>query len=51
MRNGKYKLVLIRKGNCACDNNKNNSDQKIYAYMVRMYSNDKCPSGNCADSS
>ena len=34
------------KGNCACDNGKNNSDHKIYAYMARMSGNDECPSDN-----
>ena len=29
------------KVNCACDNGENNNDQKIYASMARMYSNDK----------
>ena len=38
------------KGNPACDNGKNNSDQKIYASMARMSSNDKCPSENYGDS-
>ena len=37
--------------NPACDNSKNNSDQKIYSYMARMSSNDECPSGNFGDSS
>ena len=32
------------KGNRACDNGKNNSDQKIYASMACMSGNDKCPS-------
>ena len=39
------------KGNCACDNGKNNSDQMIYAYIARMSSNDKCSSENYGDSS
>ena len=38
------------KVNCACDNGKNNSDQKIYESMGRMYGNDECPSGNFGDS-
>ena len=29
------------KGNCVCDNSKNNSDCKIYASMARMSSNDE----------
>ena len=36
--------------NRACDNGKNNSDQKIYAYMARMYSNDKRSSEKYGDS-
>ena len=28
------------KGNRACDNGENNSDQNIYASMASMYSND-----------
>ena len=30
------------KGNRACDNGENNSDQKIYASMARMSVNDEC---------
>ena len=30
-----------KKGNCACDNGKNNSDFKIYASMARMSRNDE----------
>ena len=40
-----------KKGNCACDNNENNSDQKIYESMASIYGNAECPSGNFADSS
>ena len=32
------------KCNRACDRGKNNSDQKIYAFMAQMSDNDKCPS-------
>ena len=39
------------KGNYACDNGKNNDDQKIYASMPRMYSNDERSSENYGDSS
>ena len=42
---------LNEKGNCARNNRKNNSDQKIYASMTRMYGNDKCPSENFGESS
>ena len=38
------------KGNCACDNDENNSDQKIYASMASMSGNDECPSQNYGDS-
>ena len=31
------------------DNGKNNSDQKIYASIARMASNDECPSGSFGD--
>ena len=34
------------KGNCACDNGENKYDQKIYASMVRMSSNDERSSEN-----
>ena len=39
------------KGNCACDNGKNKSDQKIYASMARMSSNDECLSESYCESS
>ena len=35
------KVCLDEKVNRACDNGKNNSDQKIYAYLARMSSNDE----------
>ena len=38
------------KGNCACDNDKNNSDQKIYASLARMSGNDEFTSENFGDS-
>ena len=38
------------KGNCACDNGKINDDQKIYASMAWMYSDDERKSENYADS-
>ena len=38
------------KGNCACDNGKNNYDQKIYASMARMSSNDERSSEKYGDS-
>ena len=45
------KVRFNEKVNCACDNGKNNSDQKIYAFMARMYGNDEFPSENYGDSS
>ena len=39
------------KGNRECNNNKNNSDQKICASMSSMSDNDKCPSGDFGDCS
>ena len=36
--------LLKEKGNRACDNGKNNSDQKIYASMARICGNGECPS-------
>ena len=46
----KKKVRFNEKGNRACDNGKNNDDQKIYAYMSRMSSNDKLSSENYGDS-
>ena len=45
------KVRFNEKGNHARDNSKNNSDQKIYAFMTRMYGNGECPSGNSCDGS
>ena len=42
---------LNEKGNCACDNDTNNRDHKIYASMARMSINDECLSENYGDSS
>ena len=39
------------KGNPAYSNKDNDSDQNIYAYMVRMSVNDECRSANFGDSS
>ena len=39
------------KGNCACNNSENNSDQNIYASMAHMSSNEECSSENYGDSS
>ena len=44
-------VCLNEKGNRACNNGKNNSDQKIYASLVRFSSNDICPSGYFGDNS
>ena len=45
------KVRLNEKGNRACNNGKNNSDQKIYASMAHMSGNDECPSETFGDSS
>ena len=44
-------VLFNEKGNRACDNGENNSDQKIYVSMTRMSGNDECPSENFGDSS
>ena len=44
-------VILNEKGSCACNNGKNNSDQKIYAYMARVSGNDDCVSENFGDRS
>ena len=44
-------LCFNEKGQRACNNGENNNDQKLYASMVYMSSNDECPSGNFGDSS
>ena len=38
------------KGNRACENGENNSDQKIYASMACISGHDKCPSGDFGNS-
>ena len=45
------KVCFNEKGNPACDNGENNDDQKIYASMARMFSNDECSSEKYGDSS
>ena len=40
-----------KKGNCACNNDKNNDDHQIYASRARMSSNDERSSENYGDSS
>ena len=47
----KNQVCFNEKGDCECDNGKNNSDQKIYSYIARMSSNDKCSSEKYGDSS
>ena len=37
------------KGNCACNNGENNSDQNIYVPMARIFSDDECHSRNFGD--
>ena len=44
-------VCLNEKGNHACDNSENNSDQKIYASMARMSGNNECPSEKFGESS
>ena len=39
------------KGNRACNNDKNNRDQNISAYIARMSGNDECTSRNFGHSS
>ena len=39
------------KGNCACNNSKNNNNHNIYAYMAQMSSNDERKSVKYGDSS
>ena len=45
------KLRFNETSSCACDNCKNNSDQKIYASMARMSSDDECSSEHYGESS
>ena len=40
-----------KRGNRACNNGKNNSDQKIYASMAHMSGNKECLRGNFGDTS
>ena len=42
---------FVEKGNCACNNGKNNSEQKLYASMEHMSSNDERSNENYGDSS
>ena len=42
---------MNEKGNRACDNGKNNDDQKIYTSMAHMSSNDERSNGKYGDSS
>ena len=51
MKNDKSKYVLMKKVYRACNNDENNSYQKIYASMTRMFGNDECPSEKFGDSS
>ena len=44
-----YLINLRSHYNRECENGKNNSDQKIYAYMARMSSNDERSSENYGD--
>ena len=40
---GQNKVRFNEKGNRACDNGENNSDQKIYASIACTSGNDECP--------
>ena len=51
MRDHKIKFIFNEKGNRACNNRKNNSDQKIYKSMTRMSGNGEYPSGKFGHSS
>ena len=42
-------LRFIGDGNPPCNNDENNSDQKIYAYMAHIYDNEECTSGMFGD--
>ena len=44
-------VCFTEKVHRACNNGKNNNDQKIYAPIARMSDNDEFPSGNFGDSS
>ena len=44
-------VQLNEKGNCACDNRKNDGDHKIYASMAQMSSDEKFTSVKYGDSS
>ena len=44
------KVSFNKKGNCACDNGENNSDQKIYVSMTCMSVNDEFLIGDFGDS-
>ena len=45
------KVRFNKKVNSPCDNGENNSDQKIYASMARMFVNDEFPSEHFSDGS
>ena len=52
-KNNEKRLKQVRfneKGNHACDNGKNNYDQKIYASMTRMFNDDERKSGEYGES-
>ena len=44
-------VCFNEKGNCACNNGKDNDDHKIYASMARMSSDDERKSVKYGDSS
>ena len=49
--NRRRQVHFNEKGNCACNNSKNNYDHKIYASMACMSSNDEHKSVKYGDSS
>ena len=51
MINWRKQVRFNKKGNRACNNVKNNSEQKIYTSMALMSGNDECPREKIGDSS
>ena len=47
--NQRRRAHFNKNGNLACNSKENNSDQKIYASMALISSNDECPSRNFGD--
>ena len=51
MKKGKSKYVCMKKLIVHATTAKKKSDQKIYAFMARMFVNDECPNEKFGDSS